>query len=196
MDSKPSHGMDAEEAVSPDKSPRLSEQNDPTSTSTNSMVTVRLSDTTFDPNVDSSTYEPSIEGLNSIDLPRNKDNIVLSRDDEIEIDTKHGDTVLEDTMREMPRARPESTVSATSIGEGKRLNSTPAASRSRSNSSSTLSSIDSAQVDWDELDKSEEQAPRDEGSDEVHSFKHMSTNCLTYNITVNRVSSRTAGAGK
>jgi len=39
--------------------------------------------------------------------------------------------------------------------------------RSRSDSSGTYSSIGSAHVDWDELDKSEEQAPRDEGSDEV-----------------------------
>lgn len=40
--------------------------------------------------------------------------------------------------------------------------------RSRSDSSGTFSSTDSAQVDWDELEKSEEQAPRDEGSDEVN----------------------------
>ena len=43
--------------------------------------------------------------------------------------------------------------------------------RSRSNSSgSSLSSNGSAQVDWDELEKSEEQAPRDEGSDESTAF--------------------------
>ena len=40
--------------------------------------------------------------------------------------------------------------------------------RSRSDSSGTFSSSDgSAQVDWDELEKEEDQAPRDEGSDEV-----------------------------
>lgn len=39
--------------------------------------------------------------------------------------------------------------------------------RSRSDSSGTYSSMGSAHVDWDELDKSEEQAPRGEGSDEV-----------------------------
>lgn len=43
--------------------------------------------------------------------------------------------------------------------------------RSRSDSSgSALSSNGSAQVDWDELEKSEEQAPRDEGSDESTAF--------------------------
>ena len=43
--------------------------------------------------------------------------------------------------------------------------------RSRSDSSgSSLSSNGSAQVDWDQLEKSEEQAPRDEGSDESTAF--------------------------
>ena len=43
--------------------------------------------------------------------------------------------------------------------------------RSRSDSSGTFSSSDgSAQVDWDELEKEEGQAPRDEGSDEVSSI--------------------------
>ena len=52
----------------------------------------------------------------------------------------------------------DSTVSMTSI-------------RSRSDSSgSSLSSNGSAQVDWDELEKSEEQAPRDVGSDESTAF--------------------------
>ena len=41
--------------------------------------------------------------------------------------------------------------------------------RSRSNSSTTASSSNSTHVDWDELERSEEQAPRDEGSDEVRS---------------------------
>ena len=41
--------------------------------------------------------------------------------------------------------------------------------RSRSNSSTTASSSNSTHVDWDELERSEEQEPRDEGSDEVRS---------------------------
>ncbi len=44
--------------------------------------------------------------------------------------------------------------------------------RSRSSSSGTFSSSDgSAQVDWDELEKEEVEAPRDEGSDEVRVLK-------------------------
>ncbi|KAI4196822.1 MAG: hypothetical protein LQ350_006335 [Teloschistes chrysophthalmus] len=42
--------------------------------------------------------------------------------------------------------------------------------RSRSDSSGTLSSNGSTHVDWEELDKSEESAPRDEGSDESTAF--------------------------
>ncbi|KAI9823497.1 MAG: hypothetical protein M1819_001340 [Sarea resinae] len=42
--------------------------------------------------------------------------------------------------------------------------------RSRSDSSSTQSTEGSTKVDWEELDKSEEQAPRDSGSDESTAF--------------------------
>ncbi|SLM33634.1 gtpase activating protein [Lasallia pustulata] len=42
--------------------------------------------------------------------------------------------------------------------------------RSRSNSSTTASSSNSTHVDWDELERSEEQEPRDEGSDESTAF--------------------------
>lgn len=58
------------------------------------------------------------------------------------------------------------------VGEEIRNSSASMASiRSRSDSSgSTLSSNGSVQVDWEELEKSEEQAPRDEGSDESTAF--------------------------
>ncbi|KAL9599420.1 MAG: hypothetical protein Q9219_003857 [cf. Caloplaca sp. 3 TL-2023] len=46
----------------------------------------------------------------------------------------------------------------------------PPSSRSRSDSSSTRSSASSSHVDWEQLDKSEEAAPRDEGSDESTAF--------------------------
>ena len=54
----------------------------------------------------------------------------------------------------------------TAVEEG-RSDAASSTVRSRSDSSGTYSSIASVQFDWDELDKSEEQAPRDEGSDEV-----------------------------
>ena len=59
----------------------------------------------------------------------------------------------------------DSLVSGGSLEEGDESTITL---RSRSSSSGTFSSSDgSAQVDWDELEKEEVEAPRDEGSDEV-----------------------------
>lgn len=73
--------------------------------------------------------------------------------------------ILEGDKEEFPR---ESMASMTSIVEDEPSISLSGTVRSRSDSSGTLSSTGSAQVDWDELEKSEEQAPRDEGSDEVN----------------------------
>ena len=61
----------------------------------------------------------------------------------------------------------ESMVSMLSAVEEGKSDASSSTIRSRSDSSGTYSSIGSVQFDWDELDKSEEQAPRDEGSDEV-----------------------------
>lgn len=44
---------------------------------------------------------------------------------------------------------------------------TTSSNRSRRSSSSTTSTESSTRVDWEELEKTEEQEPRDEGSDEV-----------------------------
>lgn len=58
--------------------------------------------------------------------------------------------------------------SSRSIGSFEEEDHSTITLRSRSDSSGTFSSSDgSAQVDWDELEKEEDQAPRDEGSDEV-----------------------------
>lgn len=134
---------------------------------TDSMVTVRLSDPLVVP---SSAISPdnqiSVAALaqflpgqdpalceHTFDASHNNHTSYgqgLSQDDKSTDPDEHA-VVLEEEYQ-------ESTVSMTSI-------------RSRSDSSgSTLSSNGSAQVDWDELEKSEEQAPRDEGSDESTAF--------------------------
>ena len=76
----------------------------------------------------------------------------------------------------------ESKVSMLSAVEEGRSDAASSTIRSRSDSSGTYSSVGSVQFDWDELDKSEEQAPRDEGSDEViasegiyHVYKMLTT---------------------
>ena len=76
--------------------------------------------------------------------------------------------VLEGNKEDFPRG---SIVSMANSMVNERSVSISGTFRSRSDSSGTLSSTGSAQVDWDELERSEEQAPRDEGSDEVKSTR-------------------------
>ena len=133
---------------------------------TDSMVTVRLSDPLVVPSSAISPenqisvaalaqFLPDPRGQNpvlhehTLDASHNNHTFLLQ--DDKGTDPDENAVVLGDEYQ-------ESTVSMTSV-------------RSRSDSSgSTLSSNGSAQVDWDELEKSEEQAPRDEGSDESTAF--------------------------
>ena len=147
---------------------------------TDSMVTVRLSDSSSLQPLDTSTPENAFlpkssrntfEGFRSVILDGSA---AVSRQDESAVD----DTSEVVHISEGYRA---STMSITSIQEEDSLVSAASTIRSRSDSSGTLSSNGSAQVDWDELEKSEEQAPRDEGSDEVgiiHSEQ------LNYHLTI------------
>lgn len=167
MDSKPSHGTDVDKPVSPNENPRLPDHNDRTSLSTDSMVTIRLSDTIFMPDVDAPTCEQLYQGPNDVDLLKNDEKRSSPQVDDIAVDTEQDEIALEE-LNQMPKAFRNSRASVKSDGENIALDSMLATFRSRSNSSGTLSSSDSAHVDWDELDKSEEQAPRDEGSDEVY----------------------------
>ncbi|CAF9930472.1 hypothetical protein IMSHALPRED_008186 [Imshaugia aleurites] len=138
---------------------------------TDSMVTVRLSDPLIVP---SSAISPenqiSVAALAQF-LPESRGHDPILQEDtsdafEINHTAPGQGSLLQDdngTDRDENAVAigdeyQESTVSMTSV-------------RSRSDSSgSTLSSNGSAQVDWDELEKSEEQAPRDEGSDESTAF--------------------------
>lgn len=63
----------------------------------------------------------------------------------------------------------ESLTSSISNSEEQQNRTRPSNPRSDSTSRGSFSSTSSAQFDWDELDKSEEQVPRDEESDEVRS---------------------------
>lgn len=137
---------------------------------TDSMVTVRLSDplvvpsSAISPNNQISVAELAqfLGDSREQDLAPLEDNLDASHsnhassvqgfvEDDNATDRYENAVVLGDEYQ-------ESTMSMTSV-------------RSRSNSSgSTPSSNGSAHVDWDELEKSEEQAPRDEGSDESTAF--------------------------
>ncbi len=128
---------------------------------TDSMVTVRLSDATISPSmIDASTHEEAV-----VDVPNYEEDCALEEEDSIMGRERNSVSFCED-LNYMERAHRASTASMPSILE-ETLGSTSSTLRSRSDSSGTLSSAGSAHVDWEELEKSEEQAPRAEGSDEV-----------------------------
>ncbi|KAL8734335.1 MAG: hypothetical protein Q9166_001533 [cf. Caloplaca sp. 2 TL-2023] len=118
------------------------------------MVTIRLSDSTcIPPEVcaieDSPTEVSPVEDMATTTTDT----------------TDPRDSVLEEEVNLFQRSHRLSTISLPSIAEEGAMPQAPSL-RSRSDSSGTQSSsAGSAHVDWEELDKSEESAPRDEGSD-------------------------------
>ena len=134
------------------------------SISTNSMVTVRLSDATISP----SMIEAFAQEEAAAEEPFYNDE---SAAEELEsaIDRNRNSVSFSEDLNFMEKSYRASTASVPSILDEGNLGSTSGTFRSRSDSSGTFSSAGSAHVDWEELEKSEEQAPRDEGSDEVTS---------------------------
>ncbi|KAI4228331.1 MAG: hypothetical protein L6R36_001690 [Xanthoria steineri] len=125
---------------------------------TDSMVTIRLSDSTLTPPEDCAIEDSPVD---------------MSPTNEITTTTDAMNTVdllLEEELKLFRRSHRTSTVSMPSIAEEASMPRAPSL-RSRTDSSGTLSSsAGSAHVDWEELDKSEESAPRDEGSDASTAF--------------------------
>ena len=141
---------------------------------TDSMVTVELSDSPVASILERSSYD-SIEVHNdtekhSLGVDRSHNEAQEEEESAVgdqrsSIDDENA-IILEEDPKELSR---DSTASMASTVEDRGSLSAAGTIRSRSDSSGTLSSTESAQVDWDELERSEEQAPRDEGSDEVGS---------------------------
>lgn len=141
---------------------------------TDSMVTVELSDSPVASMVERSSYDNigahNDTKVHSLGVDRSH-NEAQDQEDSALVDQRssiddENVIIFEDDQTELSR---ESTASMASIVEDRGSLSAAGTIRSRSDSSGTLSSTESAQVDWDELERSEEQAPRDEGSDEVSS---------------------------
>ncbi|KAL9014459.1 MAG: hypothetical protein Q9173_000895 [Seirophora scorigena] len=142
---------------------------------TNSTVTIRLSDSTIQPLEDCAIEDSPIE-------PSTCEDTAADVTDQEEPDTagqgmqdlpENNDTearILEAEVKLFQRMHRMSTTSMPSIAEEGDSAPVARSSRSRSDSSGTLSSAGSNRVDWEELDKSEEAAPRDEGSDESTAF--------------------------
>lgn len=118
---------------------------------TDSMVTVRLSD------------PPVASSLEKIHPSRHHVAPLVEETDSIS-DTFENAIISGQEIQDMAR---DSMASMTSVVEDEPSIATSGTIRSRSDTSGSFSSSNSVQVDWEELEKSEEQAPRDEGSDEV-----------------------------
>ena len=137
---------------------------------TDSMVTVRLSDPLVVPSSAISPENQVSEAALAQFLPDANGHHSVLHDDIL--GTSHNNhsplgNVLSQNMNSTDLDE-----SAIAPGEASQRSSVSMTSvRSRSDSSgSILSSNGSTQVDWDQLEKSEEQAPRDEGSDESTAF--------------------------
>lgn len=131
---------------------------------TDSMVTVRLSDPPAASTLESfSQVQEYAASLPNDLLEEPQETIPMHADRSPDIN-ENAIVLEEDSQEDMVR---DVTISMSSMVEEEQSICTSGTIRSRSDSSGTFSSSGSAQVDWDELEKSEEQAPRDEGSDEV-----------------------------
>ncbi|KAL8996082.1 MAG: hypothetical protein Q9169_004321 [Polycauliona sp. 2 TL-2023] len=125
---------------------------------TDSMVTIRLSDSTLTPPEECSIEDSPVDVSPTNEMATTTDAVSTV------------DSILEEEVKLFQRSHRTSTISMPSIAEEGTMPQAPSI-RSRSDSSGTLSSsAGSTHVDWEELDKSEESAPRDEGSDASTAF--------------------------
>ncbi|KAI4279102.1 MAG: hypothetical protein LQ337_000525 [Flavoplaca oasis] len=157
MDTVPKPVIEADSAITVNE-PYLPELLTQTTKFTDSMVTIRLSDSTLTPSGDCAFEDSPIDVS-----PTNEMATTIDA-------ANRTDSILEEEVRLFQRSHRLSTISMPSIAEEGSIPQAPSL-RSRSDSSGTLSSSGgSTHVDWEELDKSEESAPRDEGSDASTAF--------------------------
>lgn len=132
---------------------------------TDSMVTVRLSETSIPPLPDASiTINPKPSFCNPLLECNGTDYISESYTQNEDLSSSTNTTFK--TIKE--RDLITSSISNAEEGQvGTRLSDPRLESKSRG----SFSSMSSAQFDWDELDKSEEQVIRDEESDEVRQLR-------------------------
>ncbi|KAL8944898.1 MAG: hypothetical protein Q9216_000188 [Gyalolechia sp. 2 TL-2023] len=154
---------------------RADEHTLPSSSHTDSMVTIRLSNSTVSPLEDCAIEDSPIEVFPSDrtnEAAVDHHNLSSSALEPREIPTNSDvdDHILEAEVKLFQRSHRMSTISMPSIAEEADPVQRPASLRSRSDSSGTLSSSSSTHVDWEELARAEEAAPRDDGSDESTTF--------------------------
>lgn len=130
------------------------------------MVDIRLSDPTPQrPTYDEQAPESPLESFPHLDEMTNKEQAAMAL-------TQEGSmSILPEEVKVIQKIRRQSILSMLSAVDEANSDATSLSIRSRSDSSGTSSSLSSANVDWLELEKKEEEAPRDEASDEVGRFR-------------------------
>lgn len=179
MDAELANCSTAENAISSHKADGPVESTVRNQHSTGSMVTIRLSDPVVPSDTDGSRPSSTVEVDALEEFPKMVD---LNNSKAVESNSvlyehqapmqEEEATIAQSIHQESvtPSQREFTVTTLSAIEDGTSDTTTPMSIRSRSDSTGTFSSIGSAHVDWDELDRSEEQAPRDEGSDESTAF--------------------------
>ena len=127
------------------------------------MVDIRLRDPTPQQSpIEKDTPESSMERF-----PQMQDITNATQVDAIHVE-EDSMTILPEEAKVIQRIHRQSTISMLSAVDEASSDGGSFSVRSRSDSSGTFSSLGSANVDWLELEKKEEEAPRDEASDEVN----------------------------
>ena len=131
------------------------------------MVTVRLSETSVPPVADALSIAiiPQPPCCNPLSKFEATGHSAHGNNDELCI--QNNEVAFNTEAIIPPNVVRGSGASSISIAEEQQTEIRLSDPRSQSRSRGSFSSMGSAHVDWDQLDKSEEQAPRDEGSDEV-----------------------------
>ena len=142
-------------------------------TPTDSMVTVRLSDIQHSSEIHAPTRDSEDEAPADRNTSQNSADDISLEESECFPDFVGNAGLGNEDQEHLIRASEDSTTPMPSVVDEETLASLTRGQRSRSNSSGTQSSTSSgsAHVDWEELEKTEEQAPRDEGSDEVGTLR-------------------------
>lgn len=130
------------------------------------MVDIRLSDPTPQkPVYEEQAPESPIESFPQMEEMTSKEQAAMA------ITQEGSMSILPEEAKVIQKIRRQSMISMLSAVDEANSDTTSLSVRSRSDSSGTSSSLSSANVDWLELEKKEEEAPRDEASDEVGQFR-------------------------
>lgn len=169
MGSETAPGQDHEQPLAREKANNLYQQSGRRPFPTDSMVTVRLSGMSIPPLADALTIiTPELPFCNPLLESKGTEYISDGKNSESYMQSEDLSASTNAVLN--TRVERESVTSSISNAEEQQTGTRLSNPRSESKSRGSFSSVSSAQFDWDELDKSEEQVPRDEESDEVYSL--------------------------